>query len=51
MPCFNFNNSNFNKDNINQYNVVADVLKNSNGTSWKSLGTLLELVCMRKIKL
>lgn len=27
MPCFNLNKSNFNKDNINQYNVVADVLR------------------------
>lgn len=30
MPCFNLNKSNFNKDNINQCNVVADVLRQMN---------------------
>lgn len=30
MPCFNLNKSNINKDNIKQYEVVFDILKNSN---------------------
>lgn len=30
MPCFNLNKSNFNKDNVKQYKVVSNILKNSN---------------------
>lgn len=37
MPCFNLNKSNFKKDNIKQYKVVFDILKNSNELPYENV--------------